>query len=73
MAHGQWLAKWKMVVGDKAAVIDETTGRRVTYRELDERADRAANLLRDRFGVGFGDRVAVLGQNSARPSSAVNR
>ncbi len=63
MVHGQWPAKWKTVVGDKAAVIDETTGRRVTYRELDERADRAANLLRDRFGVGFGDRVAVLGQN----------
>lgn len=62
MIHGNWLASWAKVVPDKAAVIDLDTGRSLTYGELAERAERAANLLRE-LGVGFGDRVAVLGAN----------
>jgi acyl-CoA synthetase (AMP-forming)/AMP-acid ligase II len=37
--------------------------RRLTYRELDERSSRLANLLQDRFGVERGDRVAMLLHN----------
>ncbi len=34
--------------------------RRLTYRELDERTSRLANLLTERFGIARGDRVAML-------------
>jgi len=63
MIHGNWLAKWKTLLGAKPAVVELESGRRLTYAELDERADRAAHALADGFGVGAGDRVAVLAQN----------
>lgn len=46
---------------DKTAIIDGE--RRVTFRELDELANRFANHLLER-GLQRGDRVAVLGFNS---------
>ena len=62
MIHGNWLAKWALVLGDKPALIDGDAQTRVSYRELNERADRLADLLRQ-FWIGKGDRVALLGQN----------
>jgi acyl-CoA synthetase (AMP-forming)/AMP-acid ligase II len=49
------------------AVIDADSGRdvRLTYPQLDERVNRLANALAD-AGVGRGDRVLWLGQNSFR-------
>ncbi|MFF5971111.1 amino acid adenylation domain-containing protein [Streptomyces sp. NPDC012769] len=44
---------------DRTAVVDDATGRSLTFAELDERADRVARVLRER-GVRPGDRVAVL-------------
>ena len=38
-------------------------GRKWTYREYDERVNRAANLLLG-LDVGFGEHVAILGRNS---------
>jgi fatty-acyl-CoA synthase len=49
---------------DREALLELATGRRTTYAELDARANRAAHLLRARFGVRAGDRVAVLAHNS---------
>jgi fatty-acyl-CoA synthase len=63
MIQINWPASWARVVPDKPALVDLATGRSLGYRELDGRADRAANVLREHFGVGRGDRVAVLGQN----------
>ena len=40
------------------------TGRRYTYAELNERANRLANFLRDELGVQAGDRVSILAKNS---------
>jgi fatty-acyl-CoA synthase len=39
-------------------------GRRYTYAELNARANRAANFVRERLGVQKGDRVSVLAHNS---------
>jgi fatty-acyl-CoA synthase/long-chain acyl-CoA synthetase len=48
---------------DRAAVFDRD--RTVTYRELDERTNRLANLLAGGFGVRPGERVALLAHNRA--------
>jgi O-succinylbenzoate-CoA ligase len=45
------------------ALVDEAAGRRFTYAELDERANRVANMLLAR-GLRKGDRVGVLLPNS---------
>jgi fatty-acyl-CoA synthase len=50
---------------EREALLDLDTGRRYRYAELDARSDRAAHLLRGRFGVRAGDRVAVLAYSSA--------
>jgi long-chain acyl-CoA synthetase len=47
---------------DKAALIDADTGNRLTYRELDRRANQGAHALR-RSGLRRGDVVAVLLEN----------
>jgi long-chain acyl-CoA synthetase len=47
---------------DKAALVMGATGERISYRELDDRANRLARLLYDR-GLRPGDGVALLAEN----------
>jgi fatty-acyl-CoA synthase len=49
---------------EREALLDLHTGQRYTYVELNARANRAANFLRDKLGVKKGDRVSILAQNS---------
>ena len=56
-------AKRAELNGDKVALVDLATGTDITYSELDDRASRAAEFLRDEWGVDPGDRVATLAQN----------
>jgi len=49
---------------DREALFEVDTGIRYTYADLNTRANRLANLLRERFGVQPGDRVAILAHNS---------
>ena len=58
-----WMRRRAVLTPTKAAVVDAATGEAVGYRELDERATRLANYLRDACGVRAGDRVAVLSLN----------
>ncbi|MBM3546146.1 MAG: long-chain fatty acid--CoA ligase [Alphaproteobacteria bacterium] len=44
---------------DRLAFIEAKSGREVTYCTLDDRAARAARILRD-LGIGRGDRIAFL-------------
>lgn len=57
---GYWLSEARAEFPDRVALIDlsRTPPREVTYRQLDERMDRVANLLSD-AGIGAGDRVAL--------------
>ena len=46
---------WATVFPDKAAAIDSATGAARSYRELDDRSNRLAQLLWDK-GLRRGDR-----------------
>ena len=72
---GAWSERRARLSPDAVGLVDATTGASLTYRELDERANRAARLLRE-HGVGgpassepsdperaTGDRVAVVSRN----------
>ncbi|MDB5420257.1 MAG: AMP-dependent synthetase and ligase, partial [Brevundimonas sp.] len=45
------------------AAVDLASGRRWTYRELDQAVGRCAGLFRGRYGLQIGDRVASLAKN----------
>lgn len=48
---------------DRVALVELATGRRFTYAELNERANRLANWL-GRLEIEKGDRVSILAHNS---------
>jgi fatty-acyl-CoA synthase len=49
---------------DRPAIIIEPSGSVVSYRELEERSNQVAHLLRER-GLGVSSRVAILAENRA--------
>ena len=59
-----YLVKHARQFPDKVALVDLHSGRRVTYAELNERASRFAEYLRERWQVKPGDRVALLAHSS---------
>lgn len=58
------LTKRAFLTPDREALFDLHTGKRYTYAGLNSRANRAANLLSQRFNVKKGDRVSILALNS---------
>lgn len=58
-----WLARRAVLSGDKIAITDFASGASLTYRQLDERAIRLANYLRDKCKVRTGERIAILSTN----------
>ena len=63
MNIGSVPAKWARLTPENEAVVDATTGERVTYGQLDERVRRLANGLTG-LGLEQGDRIGILSQNS---------
>jgi fatty-acyl-CoA synthase len=57
------LSKRSHLTPDREALLELETGRRFTYAELDQRANRAANLLLS-LGVAKGDRFSILAHNN---------
>ncbi len=57
------LSKRAELTPDREALCELPSGRRFTFAELNARANRTANWLQD-YGVGRGDRVALLAYNS---------
>jgi len=49
--------------GDKEAIVNVERNRRYTYREYHLLTNRIANALRDRLGVGEGDRFMLILEN----------
>ncbi|AVT79635.1 acid--CoA ligase [Rhodopseudomonas palustris] len=62
-AYFDWIAHHAEVRPERIAVVDLATNRNISYRAMDERVDRLAAHLAT-FGVGRGDRVAVLALNA---------
>ncbi|NWF69233.1 MAG: long-chain fatty acid--CoA ligase [Chloroflexi bacterium] len=62
MYVGDYLGRRALYSPDQLAVVDagKTPHRTFTYRELNDRANRLANWLRDGAGIAKGDRVALL-------------
>ncbi|HQF69689.1 MAG TPA: long-chain fatty acid--CoA ligase [Promineifilum sp.] len=62
MYIGDYLARRELYSPERTAIVD--TGKepewRLTFRQMNARANRLANWLRDVAGVGRGDRVAIL-------------
>ena len=63
MHAGNLLSDRAALTPHREAMFDLASGRRHTYAELNQRVNRAAHMLREGFGVGKGDRVAVLAHN----------
>lgn len=58
------LTKRANLTPNREALYDLTSGIRYTYARLNERANRTANFLREKYGVQKGDRVSILAHNS---------
>jgi fatty-acyl-CoA synthase len=65
MFVGDFLGRRALYTPDQVAVVDagKTPHRSFTYSELNNRANRLANWLRDGAGIQKGDRVAILAHN----------
>jgi fatty-acyl-CoA synthase len=58
------LSKRAELTPNRIALVELETGHRFTYAELNARANRLANFMHDRLGVGKGDRVSIIARNS---------
>ena len=65
MYIGDYLGRRAIYSPEKLAIVDagKSPERRLTYRQMNERATRLANWLRDVAGIGKGDRVAILARD----------
>lgn len=64
MHSADLLSKRASLTPDRIALVELASGQRYTYRELNDRANRLANMMHDWMGVRKGDRVAILDHNS---------
>ena len=58
-----WLKRWAQYSPKAVAMKDADSQRSVSYLEFFERSKNIAQVLRDRFSITHGDRVAVLAVN----------
>ena len=59
-----WVAYHARQTPNKIAMIDLHSSRQFTYAEMQNRTARLANGLVYQFGIGKGDRIAALTNNS---------
>jgi fatty-acyl-CoA synthase len=63
MLHGDILGERARLSPEKTALVCTATGQRLSYRQLDDRAIRCAQVWLDRCQLRKGDRVGVLAKN----------
>lgn len=60
-----WIAHHARYSPNREAIHDLASGRRFTYRALDQRISRAASFFHKELGVRAGERIAVLCHNDS--------
>jgi len=65
IVHFDWIKRHAERTPEKLALVDAHSGRRFSYAQLNERANRCASFLEERLGIRKGDRVSILAQNSS--------
>lgn len=63
--HGDVLGERARLTPDKLALVEVATGRRFTYRQLDDRVSACAHVLSEGLQLRKGDRLALHAGNSA--------
>jgi fatty-acyl-CoA synthase len=63
MLHGDVLGERARLTPDRLALVEVATGARLTYGELDARAQRCAHVWRETLGLRTGDRFGILSAN----------
>ena len=58
------LSKRAHLTPDWEALLEKATGRRFTYKQLNDRANCLANFFQGKLGIQKGDRVSILANNS---------
>ena len=58
--YGDPIRWWRRFSPERIALVDRKSGRRLSYLDLDVLSDMWLSVLRDKLGVGPGERVAVL-------------
>lgn len=64
MNAAQILTQRSLLTPNREALVELANGACHTYADLNRRANRAANFLREKCGVKKGDRVSILAYNS---------
>jgi len=65
MEHFDWIQRHAERTPEKLALVDDHSGRELTYRELNQRADKFAGFLLNELGLKRGDRLSLLAKNCA--------
>ena len=65
MYHHDWIATHANRTPNKLALIDDHTGRQLTYSQLNERTTRLASFFKNTLHLEKGDRISILAQNSS--------
>jgi len=63
MNRFDWISKWSLYSPHKIAIKEYECSRTVTYRQLNNIANRCSVKFTNDFGLKRGDRVAVLAEN----------
>jgi fatty-acyl-CoA synthase len=61
--HADVVGERARITPDRLAVVDLGTGRRLSYRQVDDRAAACARAWRESLGLAPGDRLALLSEN----------
>ena len=59
-----WFSKWSVYNGEKTAIKIGESGETYTYRKLNEAANWLVTELKSKYKLGYGDRVAIISDNS---------
>ena len=63
MNRFDWMSRWADYSPDKVAIKEIDGNRQITYRQLNNAANRLAARLTGEMGLKKGDRVAILAEN----------